>query len=265
MNFDKNQKNEEANQVSKTSFFTNLHLRGIYRKISLLILMLIFVNNIKTSPGISYNFFAYNEDTVFLSKEAYYANSVRERIHDELVTQVKTYILEMAPESKLSAEKLVTVCENYDLNIMFVMAQALLESHFGTKGVAARTNSVWNVGTYDNGKILYKYNHPDESIEPYAKLLRDNYLMLSDSLKNNDRGLLNLLQDRGYINYDGNRFASARGYENALRKLIVKIDLETSIRMLESIRKLDDSQIISYFGPVCSDDNINNGNFLTQN
>lgn len=247
----KQQKNEEANQVSEASLFiSKLHLKGTLRKFSILLLIFLFFVDMKMTPEIGNSYLTYDEDEIFLSPEEYYAHTVRERIHEELVIQVENYIFDIAPTSRLSAEKLVTICEKYNLNIMFVMAQALLESHFGTRGVAARTNSVWNVGTYDNGRIIYRYKDPNESIEPYAKLLRDNYLLLSDSLKNNDKGLLNLLQDRGYTNYDGNRFASAKGYENALRKLIVKIDLETSIRMLENIRQLSDDQILSYFGPI---------------
>ncbi len=77
-----------------------------------------------------------------------------------------------------------------------------------------------------------------------------NYLLLGDSIEFNDRNIINLLQDRGYINYDGKRFASAKGYENAMRKLMVKIDIETSIGMLQGIKEMKQGDILAFFGPV---------------
>jgi hypothetical protein len=72
-----------------------------------------------------------------------------------------------------------------------------------------------------------------------------------------------LVQDRGYINYQGNRFASARGYENGMRKLMVKIDMETSISFYQDFLKLDDYEILSYFNPEIQK-NISD-HFLAQN
>lgn len=134
--------------------------------------------------------------------------------------------------------------------IRYRLAQGILESHLGTKGIAKTTNSVWN-GTYDDGQILYTYGTPNESIEPYLALLKDKYLMKITS--NGDTiqtGLHTLLDDRGYKNMHGNRFATARGYENALRKIIIKIDLETSISMHQSIANLKKEEILAYFGPI---------------
>jgi len=197
-------------------------------------------------PG-SLNNHAVNDASV--SKEELYIASVKDRAHERLVTEVGNYIYSMAPESGLNPEMVVSVCEKYDLNIIFVLAQGLLESHFGTKGVAARTNSVWNVGTYDNGVIMYSYKDPNESIEPYAKLVYDDYLLRTDPAKTG-KTITHLLQDRGFVNYAGNRYASAKGYENALRKLMVKIDMQTSINMLQSIRTLPDEDVLTFFGPI---------------
>jgi len=125
------------------------------------------------------------------------------------------------------------------------LAQGMLESHLGTKGKAKETNSVWNVGTYDNDRILYRYKDPNESIEPYLELLKKEYLINITS--NGDtiyKDLHHLVEDKGYINYKGNRFSSAIGYENSMRKLIIKIDMETSIRFYQSIMQMTPDNLI---------------------
>ena len=99
----------------------------------------------------------------------------------ELVKAVKHYIDSVAPTSSLNAYAVVDKCEQYDLDIKFVLAQGHLESHFGTTGMAAKTNSVFNVGAFDNATISeihgkHKYKHPDYSIEPYMQLLYKNYI-----------------------------------------------------------------------------------------
>jgi hypothetical protein len=171
----------------------------------------------------------------------------------------------MAPENKLSSQLLVEKCLEYDTDIIFVLSQALLESHFGTKGKAAETNSVWNVGTFDNGQILYTYSHPDKSLEPYLKLVNDKYLIevttKGDTIY---KDLHHLVQDRGYTNYRGARFATARGYENGMRKLMVRIDMETSIAFYQSILKLEPHELLDLFGPARQDE-LDPTNFYAQN
>ena len=166
-------------------------------------------------------------------------DEIRTTMHNQLVNEVKNYIYQYAPTSKLDAEYLINICYKYELDIKFVLAQALLESHFGTKGVAAKTNSVWNVGTYDNGNILYKYKNPNESIEPYAILLTEQYLV--------NKELLALVQDKGFKHIDGRRYATYNRYEEKLRKIIIQIDMQTSISLYQGVRNLTDKEISSYF------------------
>jgi len=155
-----------------------------------------------------------------------------------------------ASESALSGELLVSNALKYNLDIVFVLAQGLLESHFGTKGTAIETNSVWNVGSYDNGKNYNYYDHPNESIEPYMQLINERYLMISDTISDNDRDLVDLLRNRGYKNKVGKRYATARRYEESLRELMVIIDMETSISFFQSIAKLSDLEILAFFNPI---------------
>lgn len=147
----------------------------------------------------------------------------------ELVKVVKNYIDSVAPTSNLNGYAIVENCEKYDLDIKFVLAQAQIESHFGTTGMSVKTNSVFNVGAYDklsvenvNGK--FKYKHPDYSIEPYMKLLYRDYISGSKTE-------LDLMAK--YVNKSGKRYASNANYERDILNLYQKIDKMTNISELQ--------------------------------
>lgn len=147
----------------------------------------------------------------------------------ELVKDVQRYIDSVAPTSSLTAITLVNCCEQYDLDVKFVMAQAQVESHFGTTGVARKTNNVFNVGAYDgvssdNIHKKFKYKHPDYSIEPYMKLLYKNYI----NENGNELMLLN-----NYVTRSGKRYASSKEYEAHLRSVYKYIDTRTGITYLQ--------------------------------
>ena len=148
---------------------------------------------------------------------------------NDLVAEVKAYIDSVAPTSSLNGYAVVDYCEKYDLDIKFVLAQGQLESHFGTTGMAIKTNSVFNVGAYDkltieeiNGK--FKYKHPDYSIEPYMKLLYRDYIYGSKTE-------LDLMAK--YVNKAGKRYSSNMNYEKDLINLYAKIGKETNISNLQ--------------------------------
>lgn len=146
-----------------------------------------------------------------------------------LVKEVKHYIDSVAPTSTLSGYAIVDMAEKYDLDIKFVLAQGQLESHFGTTGMAVKTNSVFNVGAYDGMKYdlindKFKYKHPDFSIEPYMQLLYKNYITGSKTE-------LDLMAK--YVSKGGKRFSSNSNYERELMNLYKKIDETTDISMLQ--------------------------------
>lgn len=147
----------------------------------------------------------------------------------ELVKEVKVYIDSVAPTSNLTGYAIVDYSEKYDLDIKFVLAQAQIESHFGTTGMALKTNSVFNVGAYDsasydniNGK--FKYKHPDYSIEPYMQLLYKDYIT-------GTKTELDLMAK--YVNKNGQRYSSNANYENDLLNLYKSIDKTTRITELQ--------------------------------
>ena len=147
----------------------------------------------------------------------------------ELVKITKNYIDSVAPTSGLNGYAIVDLCEQYDLDIKFVLAQGQVESHFGTTGMAVKTNSVFNVGafdgdTYENINGRYKYKHPDYSIEPYILLLYKDYIV-------GKKTELDLLGK--YVNKNGKRYASGPDYERKLMTLYKKIDVTTNITYLQ--------------------------------
>lgn len=146
----------------------------------------------------------------------------------ELVVAIDNYIRKTAPNSNLNGIAILDNCIKYNMDVCFVLAQAENESHFGTTGLARKTNSVFNVLAFDGYKYedIYekgKYRHPDESIEPYMELLKKDYLI-------NGKTEYDMMNK--YVNRQGKRYASSETYENALKATFLKIKNNTEIDSL---------------------------------
>ena len=146
----------------------------------------------------------------------------------KLVTAVQDYITKVAPTSDLSAAALVDECEEYCVDIKFALAQGELESHFGVAGLAAKTNSVWNVGAYTNKSFQeitrkFKYSHPNESIRPNLELLTTEYLTAGC-----EEELL-----KKFVTHGGKRFATEPSYEERLSYKYKTISNQTQIDSLQ--------------------------------
>lgn len=140
---------------------------------------------------------------------------------EELAIEVDKYISTVAPNADISALNIIDLCSEYNVDIRLVLAQGHVESHFATKGTAARTNSIFNVGAYDGYSVEkqikngYGYRHPDFSVEPYLKLLTTRYLI--DGRTEDD-----LLDN--FVDANGNRYASCTTYEEMLKSKMEKMD-----------------------------------------
>ena len=128
------------------------------------------------------------------------------RSKDVLVDVVDSYIKEVAPSSIMNGIAFVNKCDEYNMNLFFVIAQAQVESAFATEGLGQKMNSAFNVKAYDGkgSKYMDKYHHPDESIEPYIVLIKNDYM--GDSKTEMD------LMDN-YVNFEGKRYATNPEYE----------------------------------------------------
>lgn len=148
-------------------------------------------------------------------------------VKSDLVDATQNYIDSIAPNSNLRALILVEKCEEYKIPITFVLAQGELESKFGTTGLAYRTNSIWNVGAYDNydiKNIKIKYENPNDSVEPYLNLLNSNYL--------NGKTIEDLLDS--FTDINGNRYATDKYYESKLKTIHNYILTNHSIDSLQA-------------------------------
>lgn len=187
--------------------------------------MMLFSSSAEEPQNITYNYEIYRS-RIELSMEG---------VKDDIVTEIDRYIDSVAKDSGLNGIKLFELCDKYGVDVRFAMAQAEVESHFGTKGIAAKTNIVWNVKTYDNLtaddmiKSGNAYKHPDSSIEPYLKLLVNDYLV--DGKTEEDMFV-------NFVNANGNRYATNPTYEEKMLNVYNRINSSTKLSdLLKEYRK----------------------------
>lgn len=155
---------------------------------------------------------------------------------DAIVTEIDNYIDSVASDSGLNGIKLFELCDKYDVDVRFAMAQAEAESHFGTTGIAAKTNSVWNVKAFDGRSaddMIRRgdsMRHPDASIEPYLILLTTEYLV-------NGKNEVDMFDK--FVNKHDKRYASNPNYENTVEAIYNRINECTDLDdLLKKYRKL---------------------------
>lgn len=194
----------------------------------IILIVVMILSGLSIISGIAYGIF-FQEDPKKVAIDYIAENELHYYgTKSQLVDETQVYIDSVSEYSCLRAWELVNECEKYKVDIVFVLAQGELESHFGTKGLARKTNSVWNVGAYDtltSDKISknYLYQHPNESIEPYLKLLTTKYLV--------NKVEVDLLHN--FIDINGNRYASYPNYEVELTKKYNHIKEDTDISILQ--------------------------------
>lgn len=141
----------------------------------------------------------------------------------ELIVEVDNYIKKYSPKSKMTAETIVSLALKYDYDLPLMLSQFHMESHFASYGVAYKTNNVANVGNMDDGTMLYKFKHPDDSVEPYIKLMLKDYLVN----KSVDDLMIN------FVNYRNQRYASDKFYEKKINQKRNSIIKQTNIYKLQ--------------------------------
>lgn len=206
-------------KVSKTKKTTKFNLNkyliwgGLVGDIIVIILLcLLLIPKGERTSELDYNYEIYRSNLDL----HYY------KVKDSLVCNINEYIQKQSNgKSSLDGLKLLEACDKYNMDIKFVLVQGQQESNFGTQGVAAKTNSVFNVHSYDNKSWVdivkegKGYSHPNESVEPYLELLRRRYLV--DGKTEYDL-LIN------FVDKNGNRYASAKNYEQSLMNSYNNVD-----------------------------------------
>jgi flagellum-specific peptidoglycan hydrolase FlgJ len=135
----------------------------------------------------------------------------------------------VAPGTEVCGTTLFELCDNYNVDVRFAMAQAQVESHYATKGTAKKTKSVFNVGAYDGHSARrqirngFGYVDPNDSIEPYLILITTDYLV-------NGKTINDLMCN--YVNKYNMRYATDRRYERMLRNVYNRINKNTDLDIL---------------------------------
>lgn len=149
----------------------------------------------------------------------------------ELSQEIDKYVQTYSNQTQLNTGKLIDLAEQYNIDIKFILAQSHIESHFGTKGLAKKTNSIFNVGafdrlTYNQIHGNYKYENINESLEPYLKLLSTKYLV-------NNKTIYDLMDN--FVDINNKRYASDKKYEKKLKSTYNKINNNTKIDSLYNL------------------------------
>ena len=144
-----------------------------------------------------------------------------------LAEEINKYVLTYSNQTDLDVNKLIKLADKYSIDIKFILAQSHIESHFGTKGLASKTNSMFNVGSYDGVSYdciskKFKYENINESIEPYLILLTERYLK--------DKTIHDLMDN--FVDINNKRYASDENYELKLKTTYNKISKNTKIDSL---------------------------------
>lgn len=180
------------------------------------------------------NWFSINKTKIKQPEYSYTYDCIKEaelkywETKSMLCDEVQKYINSIAPTSNLRGYAIVEECEKFNIDIKFVLAQGEIESHYATKGIGGKLNSVFNVGVFDvlsenTVHKSYKYDYPNQSIRPYLELLFERYLInkLEGDLMHN------------YVDVDGKRYASDPNYESKLRERHTFILMHTKIDSLQ--------------------------------
>ena len=112
----------------------------------------------------------------------------------------------------LKPETLVKASIETGFDLPFMMAAAHLESCFGATPRARRTNSVFSVGSYDNGKDVVTYADPNDSVNGYINLLNNHYLV-------GGKTIFDLMKPGSFVNEIGKRYASDKNYEGKIKSI----------------------------------------------
>lgn len=110
---------------------------------------------------------------------------------------------------QVSPEVFVSISEKYNYDLPLMLAQAQVESHFGTTPRAMRTGSIFSIGAWDNGSDRVTYSSQNDSIEPYVRIMMRDYL--------NGKTVDQMLQPGNMVNQLGQRYTSNQNYENDVR------------------------------------------------
>lgn len=158
-------------------------------------------------------------DSITIMVEAPSVNP-RDSIKNELILEVENYIFSRFPKAHETIP--TSIVENgleHEVDILFMMAQTQIETHFGTLGAGRETSrrSLFGVA-------IRKYNSYSNAVVDYIAILKKNYLT---------RGRTEQHLMQKYTTRGGARYAENPRYEIELRGAYSDINKKTKIKLLQ--------------------------------
>lgn len=154
-----------------------------------------------------------------LDNEIIIQNDSISYIIDSLKSELTNKISDYIPEnSKVDPRLVIDICYKHKFDIPLLMSQAQWESHWGTRGRAVKTNSIFGLGAWDN-ETKKGYEHVNDCIEDYVLHIKNNY----QQNKTVEQLLTNFVHKNGY------RYSSNPEYEKFIsgtrNRIIRKSDI----------------------------------------
>lgn len=147
--------------------------------------------------------------------------AVKDSIQQMLVNEVTSYLKKKSTSAhKFIPKYLVQAGLNHNIDICFMMAQARIETNFGTMG-AGRESSRCSLF----GVAFRKYGDYEIAINDYCELINKSYL-------GNGRTEKHLMTK--FVTHNGIRYASCPKYEEKLTRIYKDIVRKTNIQSLQN-------------------------------
>ena len=135
--------------------------------------------------------------------------------YNDIYEKTKKYLArDVFAGASLKAEDIANAMINFEAKTGYkypldlLLSQAQIETHFG-KELKSKHN-YFNVGNDDDGNVI-NFASPEESILNYMNLMYNDYL------QKGKKDYHDLLVDKKFVNYQGNRYASNPTYERELK------------------------------------------------
>lgn len=150
--------------------------------------------------------------------------NIQDSIQSLIIEEIENYIFSMSDDvNQKIPYYIATIGLENDIDLCFMMAQAEIETQYGTTGIgkASSRKSLFGVSSK-------RYSSYEKAIDDYCNILKRLYLKNGKTEKH-------LMKN--YVTVSGNRYAQSKSYETKLRDTYNNIKESTDIYKLQSAWK----------------------------
>lgn len=150
--------------------------------------------------------------------------SIQDSIQSLIIDEMEKYIFSMSDDvNQKIPYYIATIGLENDIDLCFMMAQAEIETQYGTSGIGKESSRKSLFGVSSK-----RYSSYEKAIDDYCNILKRLYLK--------DGKTENHLM-KNYVSVSGNRYAQSKTYEIKLRDAYNNIKESTDIYKLQSAWK----------------------------